>query len=244
MTPGLRTTAPPRWRRLLRAGAFGLGGAIPVVALAFAVRARSGLVLDLDASAISSATAVTRAHPALHTAMVVWQEMFHGRVINPAVSLVCLWVWRRHGLTTRALWGFLTLMAAWALGPVVKELVRRARPVVEDAVSHAPGYSFPSGHAANAAAAGLTLILVLWPLLGPRARTVLPVVVGVLVVLTALDRVYLGVHYPSDVVGGILFGGVLVGASYLGFLGWNPPSPAELIHHDEQESPRAVPPPL
>jgi undecaprenyl-diphosphatase len=42
------------------------------------------------------------------------------------------------------------------------------------------------------------------------------------VVLTSLDRVFLGVHYPSDVVAGILFGIGLGTASYVGYLGWNP----------------------
>ena len=239
------TVLRPRWHRLGRAAVFGLVAGLPVVALAFAVRSRTSGVLALDEQAILAATTFTREHPPLRDVLVVWQEAFHGRVINPAVSLVCLWVWRRHGLTTRALWGFLTLMAAWVLGPVVKVLVARARPVVEDAVSHAPGYSFPSGHAANAAAAGLTLVLVLWPLLGPRARTVVPAVVTVLVLVTALDRVVLGVHYPSDVLGGILFGGALVGASYLGYTGWNPELPSALTHHhDHRESHRAVHPPV
>ena len=42
------------------------------------------------------------------------------------------------------------------------------------------------------------------------------------VVLTALDRVFLGVHYPSDVLAGVLFGIGLGTASYVGYLGWNP----------------------
>src|SRR6478736_1047135 len=73
--------------------------------------------------------------------------------------LVCLWVWRRHGLATRALWAFVTLMSAWVLQVGAKALVQRARPVVDDALEHAPGSSFPSGHATNTAAAALTLTL-------------------------------------------------------------------------------------
>jgi undecaprenyl-diphosphatase len=49
---------------------------------------------------------------------------------------------------------------------------------------------------------------------------VVPAGVGVVVVLTALDRVFLGVHHPSDVVAGVLVGGAVVGASYVGFRGW------------------------
>jgi len=136
--------------------------------------------------------------------------------------LLCVWVWRRHGLRTRALWAFVTLMISWNVSLDVKFVVQRARPAVENAVAVAPGYSFPSGHAANTAAAGITLTVLVWPLLGPKARAVVPVAVTMAVILTALDRVLLGVHYPSDVVGGVALGGALAGASYLGYLRSNP----------------------
>ena len=74
--------------------------------------------------------------------------------------------------------------------------------MVEDAVAHAPGSSFPSGHATNTAAVALTVTLLVWPLLGPRGRVVVPVVAAACILLTGLDRVMLGVHYPSDVVAG------------------------------------------
>ena len=97
--------------------------------------------------------------------------------------------------------------------------------MISDPVSHAPGYSFPSGHAANAAAAATVLVLLLWPVLGRVGRRIVLVTATVGVVVTALDRVYLGVHFPSDVVAGILFGVGLAVASYIGYLGWNPASP-------------------
>jgi undecaprenyl-diphosphatase len=43
-------------------------------------------------------------------------------------------------------------------------------------------------------------------------------------VLTCLDRVFLGVHYPSDVTAGLILGVGLVLASYAGYLDWNPPT--------------------
>ena len=56
---------------------------------------------------------------------------------------------------------------------------------------------------------------------------------AVLVVLvTALDRVLLGVHYPSDVTVGVLTGVGLVLASYAGYVGWNPPDPTEVDDPD------------
>ncbi len=218
--PGMRPLRPRR-RALLRAAAFGLAFTVPVAVLAYLVRAQVHAVVRFDEAAIRAATDVTRAHPALQQALLVWQDAFQARWLNLAATLVCVWVWRRHGLTTRALWAFLTIMAAWALQLGAKGLVQRARPVVEDAVAHAPGSSFPSGHATNTAAVALTLTLLLWPLLGRPGRVVVALVAATCTVLTGVDRVLLGVHYPSDVVAGFALGTALAGASYLGYSGWS-----------------------
>jgi len=223
-----RTTAHPgRPHRLLRAAGFAAALGLPVAALALVVRSQVSPVLVFDEAAIRAATDATRDNPALYRVLVVWQTAFQATWVNLAVALVCLWAWRRRGLRTRALWAFVTLIVTWNLGLVVKQIVQRARPLVEDPVAHAPGYSFPSGHATNVASAGLTLTLLVWPLLGPRGRVAMPAAVAVVVLLTALDRVYLGAHYPSDVVGGIVLGTAMAGASYLGYLGWNPPVPRD-----------------
>lgn len=198
---------------------------IPVAVLAVLVQSQASGVHQLDESAIRTATDITRDNPALYRALLIWQEAFQARWVNLAVSLVCLWAWQRHGLRTRALWAFVTLIVTWNLGLGAKYLVARTRPVVEDALTLAPGYSFPSGHATNTAAAGLILTVLVWPLLGRTGRGVVVALVSAAVVLTGLDRVFLGAHYPSDVVAGIALGGAMAGASFLGYVGWNPPVP-------------------
>ena len=218
----------PRSRRraVLRAVAFGVGVSVPVFALAYLVRAEAPGLARLDQEAIAAATSFTREHPAFLRALVGWQELLQPGWVNLAGALLCLWVWRRHGLASRASWAVVTLLAAWALQIGAKELVQRARPVVEDALEHAPGTSFPSGHATNTAAAAIILTLLVWPLLGRRGRVVVPVVAGAVTVITAADRVLLGVHYPSDVVAGILLGTAMAGASFLGYQGWSPTQPS------------------
>lgn len=215
-TPGHH---PGRRHRLLRAAAFAAALGLPVAALALVIRAQASPVLALDEAAIRAATDLTRAHDSLRTVLIVWQEAFKARTLDLAALAVCVWAWRRHGLRTRALWAATTLGVTWALQLGLNRLVARARPVVDEPVTHAPGYSFPSGHAANTAAVAVTLTLLVWPLLGPRGRVVVPVTSGTVVVLTALDRILLGVHYPSDVVAGVLLGTAMAGASYLGYVG-------------------------
>ena len=144
------------------------------------------------------------------------------------------WIWWRHDLKGRAIWGFVTMMVAWNIALDLKYVVQRARPIVSDPVSSAPGYSFPSGHAANSAAAATAIVIMIWPRLTTTAARVVACGVAVaIVVLTALDRVFLGVHFPSDVTAGVLVGSGLVLASYAGYRGWNPAHPTDLPHTPE-----------
>ena len=228
-----------RGRRLLKAVGYGLAFAVPITALAFVVREKFLPVIELDERAIAAATDLTRANPWLRTVLIGWQESTQPRWLYIAATVVCVVVWRRYGLKTRAAWAFVTMMVAWSLQLALKETVRRARPVVSDPVSHAPGYSFPSGHAANSAAIATVMVLLLWPLLSPVARRWLVAALGTVVVVTALDRVFLGVHFPSDVLAGVLFGVGLATASYVGYLGWNPASPDDAPPPEGQAGPES-----
>jgi len=212
-------------KRLARAAAYSLGFAIPVTAIAFLVRSRWEPILHLDEAAIRAATDFSRQRPGLVRALLVWEEIWQPKWVYIVGTLVCLWVWRRHGLKSRALWAFTTMMVAWNVALDIKYLVQRTRPVVEDAITHAPGYSFPSGHAANAAAATTIVVILVWPLLGRTGRYAAVALAVVCTVVTCVDRVMLGVHYPSDVTAGVILGSGLGLASYAGFLGWKPTPP-------------------
>lgn len=105
----------------------------------------------------------------------------------------------------------LVLAIAWTpfvflTGELLKLLVHHPRPSVA-MIALPPTYSFPSGHAAAASALFLTLAFMATAVerrAGPR-RLLIGMAVG-LALLVAWSRVYLGVHYFSDVCGGLLLG--------------------------------------
>lgn len=228
-------TAPGRWRRILPAVGYAVAAAVPVTALALLAREQVGAVITFDKNAIAAATDITRANPGLYTALAWWQEALQPRWVYIVGTGVCAWIWWKHKLKSRAIWGFVTMMVAWNIALDLKYLVQRARPVVTEPVASAPGYSFPSGHAANSAAAATVIVIMIWPLLKSTAAKVLACsVASVVVLLTALDRVFLGVHFPSDVTAGVLVGSGLALASYAGYRGWNPAHPTDLPDTPEE----------
>jgi undecaprenyl-diphosphatase len=226
------TAAPPstrtKGRRLGRALLYGVTVAVVLFGVGFLVRSKWGPLQHLDDAVIDAATSFTRPRDGLRSFLIGWQWATQPIRLYLVGTALCLWVWLAKGLRTRAWWAFGTMMVAWMIGLFAKYAFQRARPVVEDPVSQAPGYSFPSGHALNSAAWATIVVILVWPLLGPLWARVTAVALAVGVVLmTALDRVLLGVHYPSDVTVGVLTGVGLVLASYAGYVGWNPPDPTE-----------------
>ena len=89
---------------------------------------------------------------------------------------------------------------------IVKPILHRARPDVVEPLSQAFGYAFPSGHTTTSTALYLTLAMILAPWLERRARVMLAIVFGLLILLIGFSRVYLGLHSPSDVVAGFVLG--------------------------------------
>ncbi len=106
------------------------------------------------------------------------------------------------------------------LDPSLKALVGRLRPVVDVPITHAPGNSFPSGHALGSFVAYGALLLVFLPAMARRWRRPAIAIVAVLVVLIGLTRIALGVHFVSDVLGGWLLGVAWLGVTAYAFRLW------------------------
>ena len=99
----------------------------------------------------------------------------------------------------------------------LKMVIDRARPDFFIVGSQPDSMSFPSGHAAFAILFGGILVVVVGDLIkSRRIRRSLQIFLGLLILGVGISRVYLGVHWPSDVIGGYLFGGMaLLGLVWL-----------------------------
>ena len=112
-------------------------------------------------------------------------------------------------LARRQAWTDITLLLASLAGaallnPLVKHAIARPRPLFHDPSLVFTTYSFPSGHAMGTTAVYTALAIIV----ARRTRHTPFVIAGsaVMIILIALSRVYLGAHYLSDVVGGVLLG--------------------------------------
>jgi undecaprenyl-diphosphatase len=91
------------------------------------------------------------------------------------------------------------------IGPLttaVKTIVGRIRPPFANGGALDPSKSFPSGHSSGIAASVVVALVLAWPVLSARARRIWLTVGVALVVVVGFSRMWLGVHYLSDVVAG------------------------------------------
>lgn len=114
-----------------------------------------------------------------------------------------LWLLWQHRVRTAIIFGSMFLLAK-VLGAGFKYLFARARPDIVSPLTPADGYSFPSGHTVTAVMVfGLIAIVSMHRWQG--CRRYFPLVVAVMFsVAVGSSRIYLGVHYLTDVVGGML----------------------------------------
>ncbi|WP_311079899.1 phosphatase PAP2 family protein [Paenibacillus polymyxa] len=125
-------------------------------------------------------------------------------LIALGAAILC-WVYLRSKAYSFAILSSFTAM--WVLNTLIKEILQRERPSLQHLVE-AGGYSFPSGHA-MISMGFYGMIFAIWAIERKiRERSLfLPCVLGtLLILLIGLSRVYLGVHFPTDIVGGYIAG--------------------------------------
>lgn len=152
----------------------------------------------------------------------VWDP--HTMRVLCAVTVIWL-VWRRAAWWT-ALWLVGTVAVGTAVQQAVKAAVGRERPRWPDPVDSAHYAAFPSGHAMTAM---VVCGLLLWLLhVSGVGRTLFRAVLAVAVVSVVgvgLTRVWLGVHWVTDVLGGWLMGATLVAVAVAAHQRWRPVTP-------------------
>lgn len=112
-----------------------------------------------------------------------------------------------HGMYKNALFVFVASIGGWFLNDLLKSMFARPRPSIVPHLREVWSLSFPSGHALTSAVVYLTLGVLLMRV--AERRLVKWYCLTIAMAATALvgaSRVYLGVHYPTDVLGGWLIG--------------------------------------
>lgn len=186
------------WITLLVCFALFLGAAIGFGALADEVR--EGDTASVDQTILRSIN--ERASPELDGVFLVVTEI--GGVIGISVitlaALIFLLVKRYYKQATIV---FASVAGATLVNIVLKTMFARTRPDLWEQLITETSYSFPSGHAMLSSVVAAVLVALFW-----RTRyRIAAIVAGLLFMLSiSFSRLYLGVHYPTDVLGGWLVG--------------------------------------
>jgi len=130
-------------------------------------------------------------------------------VLIPLCVVSCLLIWKAWGWRLMAVNGA-NLFLASMCNKLLKALVQRPRPELEQLVSQG-GYSFPSGHSLSAMAFYGMLAIILLARLKGNKKYWIAALLGLLILLIGVSRIYVGVHYASDVIAGLCEGFVWIG---------------------------------
>jgi undecaprenyl-diphosphatase len=220
------------------------GSLLPAIAAAvlfllLAVLARTGTTDAFDSAVIDLVRA-----PELHDllAPLRWITELGSTwavIVLAAVALLVGWV---AGLGRDGAAAGLAIGVGSLAIEILKRILTRTRPDLLEPVIVEAGFSFPSGHAANGMVAyGVLAVLVGRLPLARPVRLAVQIGAGLVIFLVGLSRVWLGVHYPTDVLAGWALGAVIV-VLYAALTRRAPPGRASGAAVAGRAAPRSDPP--
>jgi len=166
------------------------------------------LILPFDVAVLEWMGTIRR--PWLTDVMLFFTFIGNGAIEVPLALLATYVMWRI-GRPLCAKRYVLAALSAEVVYAILKPSFQRDRPRIIERLADAGWYSYPSGHAMLAPVIyGFALILLAKSVRSRSARSALLLMAMTIPPLIALSRVYLGVHYPSDVVGALFLGNAWV----------------------------------
>ena len=197
-----------------RTGALRISFALALGFLLTAGLVRGGLTQGLDAAGLRAAA--TLRSPILTSLVRGVTRLGSGYALFPLGGILAAVLWRR----SAELSGFylIAALAGWGASSALKALFARPRPTVTTHLDGAGWWSFPSGHTMESTVVlGLGILLVTGWMRNRVAARLTRVLTVVVLAAIGFSRVYLGVHYPSDVLAGWLAGGAWVTGALAAF---------------------------
>lgn len=134
--------------------------------------------------------------------------------VLPIIVVFALWLWRWRQRGELAVQLVIVSLGSLIMNAVLKDVFNRPRPALWEHRGQFAWASYPSGHAIVCTAVYFTIALMLYR---ERAWRWPFVVAGTLAVIVLYSRLYLGVHWPTDVLGGLLIGIVWLGSTQYAF---------------------------
>ena len=132
----------------------------------------------------------------------------------PVILSIVIWLWVKRKRVDLAMWLLVVQVGSYALNPALKATFDRIRPDLYPKRGWYGWASYPSGHAIASVSVLFTLAIMLhrekgwkWPYLA----------IGLIALGSAYSRIYLAVHWPTDVIGGMIVGAVWLWACYMAF---------------------------
>jgi undecaprenyl-diphosphatase len=146
--------------------------------------------------------------------MLVFPYVGTNLTILPIVLLLAVWLWRARDKVITAVHLLVVSIGSLSLNPTMKYLLDRPRPDLFPLRGLYNWASYPSGHAILTVALYFTVAMQLrfahgwrWPFAAAAA----------IVLITCYSRLYLAVHWPTDVIGGLLIGAVWLAGTWRAF---------------------------